>query len=378
MFLIMLVLGCNPTTKVAEPSSEGRFIVDDDGDGFLSGEDCDDGNAAVNPLAEELCDGIDNNCSGQVDEGVLIVFYADSDEDGYGNPNIETQACSVPDGYVSANTDCDDTLASVYLDAEEICDELDNDCDEDIDEGVGQEFFADNDGDGFGNDQEIVLGCEPTFGRVQAGGDCNDSDPLITPIATEVCDGVDNNCDGDVDENVQQIFYRDFDEDSFGDSNETVQACDNVEGYVDNDRDCDDLESFVHPFMVELCDGFDNDCDGDVDELDAEDVVEYYTDSDGDGFGANEAAQYACELPSGAALMSGDCNDGNALVHPSMVEICDGEDNDCDGGTDDDSSIDIQTWYLDFDQDGDGNSEDSILSCEAPQGYVENDLDCDD
>jgi hypothetical protein len=112
MLLMLLSIACTTTDKVTEPSSEGRFVVDNDGDGFLSDEDCADDNAQINPLAEEICDGIDNNCSGQVDEEVLEIFFADSDQDGYGNPDIETQACSVPSGYVVSGTDCDDTLAA--------------------------------------------------------------------------------------------------------------------------------------------------------------------------------------------------------------------------------------------------------------------------
>ena len=91
MFATLLILACNTNNDADDPYKEGRLVVDDDGDGFLSDEDCDDNNAQINPSVEEICDGIDNNCSGQVDEGVLDVFYADSDEDGYGNPNIETQ-----------------------------------------------------------------------------------------------------------------------------------------------------------------------------------------------------------------------------------------------------------------------------------------------
>ena len=101
MFATLLILACNTTNDADDPYKEGRLVVDDDGDGFLSDEDCDDNNAQINPSVEEICDGIDNNCSGQVDEGVLDIFYADSDEDGYGNPNIE-QSGELPDGYVSS------------------------------------------------------------------------------------------------------------------------------------------------------------------------------------------------------------------------------------------------------------------------------------
>ena len=75
--------------------------------------------------------------------------------------------------------------------------------------------------------------------------------------------------------------------------------------------------------MVEICDEFDNDCDGVTDENDAIDVVEYYTDNDGDGVGAIENPQVACMIPSTAVLTTGDCDDNNDMVHPFMIEICD-------------------------------------------------------
>ena len=81
--IVFGLLACNEATK--EDSSEGGTIsVDNDNDGFALGEDCDDNNANVNPSADELCDGVDNNCDGSVDENVATVFYADSDDDGYG------------------------------------------------------------------------------------------------------------------------------------------------------------------------------------------------------------------------------------------------------------------------------------------------------
>ena len=86
------IIGCNSTTKIEEDTSTVQGPSDADGDGFFSDEDCDDADMQINPGAEEICDGIDNNCNGDTDEGVLVEFYADSDDDGYGNPSITMEA----------------------------------------------------------------------------------------------------------------------------------------------------------------------------------------------------------------------------------------------------------------------------------------------
>lgn len=76
--------------------------------------DCDDGDAAINPGATEVCDTLDNNCDGQIDEGLTTAFYPDADADSYGDPANSTQACTQPSGYVTDNTDCDDNDAAEH------------------------------------------------------------------------------------------------------------------------------------------------------------------------------------------------------------------------------------------------------------------------
>ena len=123
--------------------------------------------------ASEVCDGEDNDCDGSVDEGLTSIWYLDDDGDGFGELDVEEVACDAPSGFVDNGSDCDDSDADINPDALEICDGLDNDCDEEIDEGL------DADLDGYS-------GC---------GDDCDDSDPRINPGAPEVCfDGIDNNC----------------------------------------------------------------------------------------------------------------------------------------------------------------------------------------
>jgi len=104
--------------------------VDFDSDGFTRVDgDCNDNNSSVNPNAQEICDDVDNNCDGQIDEGLKTTFYEDADGDGYGNPHATIRACSQPSGYVTNNTDCDDTNAAVNPGATEIKKNgIDDDC----------------------------------------------------------------------------------------------------------------------------------------------------------------------------------------------------------------------------------------------------------
>ncbi|HRF77989.1 MAG TPA: MopE-related protein [Chitinophagales bacterium] len=111
-------------------------FADADGDGYASNVDCNDADAAINPGATEICDGIDNNCDGNIDEAGGATWYADADGDTYGDAASTTVSCDVPVGYVADNTDCNDGDAAINPAATEVCDGVDNNCDGNIDEGI--------------------------------------------------------------------------------------------------------------------------------------------------------------------------------------------------------------------------------------------------
>ncbi|MFT5679274.1 MAG: hypothetical protein ACI8RZ_000178 [Myxococcota bacterium] len=214
-------------------------------------------------------------------------------------------------------------------------------------------------------------------------GDCNDSDPMLHPDALELCDAVDNNCNGIVDEDGWEdapVWYADTDGDDHGDINQSVSACGQPEGYVSDTLDCDDSDSTVYTGADEVCDGVDNDCDGNIDEGTATDILTWHKDSDGDGYGTPFDTVVACEAPSGYVANGEDCDDFDVSVAPDQPEVCDGLDNDCDGLFDDEDGYitDAPTWYLDDDTDGFGISGTTLIACDAPIGYADNTDDCDD
>ncbi|MFY8077657.1 MAG: putative metal-binding motif-containing protein, partial [Flavobacteriales bacterium] len=143
------------------PCTPSTWYADADGDGYgnvsstlsyctqpygyvANSTDCDDAVASVNPGATEICNSIDDDCDSSIDEGIpLITYYNDADGDGFG-AGLGTVTCSVLAApYVTNNTDCDDTNASVNTAATELCtNAIDDDCDTVINEGCGSETAA--------------------------------------------------------------------------------------------------------------------------------------------------------------------------------------------------------------------------------------------
>ena len=224
--------------------------LDLDGDGFTTSDDCDDSDPLINPNAAEVCDAanVDENCDGLADaadaEGATT-WFADGDLDGFGLDSDTLTACDQPDGYTMLGGDCNDgdTAFNPGADESDCSDPTDYNCD-------GSAGSDDNDGDGFS-------ACE----------ECNDADAQSFPGAEELCDGLDNDCDGLVDNDATDatIYWNDGDGDGYG-AGAPFADCSSSSGWVTNGGDCDDIDAATNPSAIEIPDGVDNNCNGQVDE----------------------------------------------------------------------------------------------------------------
>ena len=433
--LLMLAFACNSGSTSAKDSSPAA--LDEDGDGYAADVDCDDTSSAIYPGAPERCDnGRDNDCDGLILEPSSVdalTWYIDADQDGIGSSDFVEKACVQPAGWVDVDGDCDDADPLTYPGAAFL---------EPAPFGGDPYCMRDNDGDGYGDS-------DPSAG-IRSGSDCDDTDPEVHPDATEVCDGIDTNCDGewrtyeeldgdgdrfvpcernaeipwrgegsiagggdcddaepsafpgnpetcadDFDNNCDgfineadaydaPLWYRDADQDGFGRSDLSVVECDPGDGWVLTSGDCNDLRADVSPVASEVCDDEDEDedCSGDADGSDALGKLDWYLDSDGDGWVNYEVMVQACNAPSGYLAYTTadavDCDDTDAAVSPDQDEVCNDIDDNCDGDIDEDDAIDAVEWYRDADGDGYGDVDLSKDACAEPSGYVDNADDCDD
>lgn len=163
-----------------EGGSGGGGTRDEDRDGVAVRQDCDDTDPEVNPeILTDGCDGKDNDCDGAVDEDPDRNWFHDRDGDGFGGELAEV-GCAQPAGTSAWEGDCDDERPEVYPGAEEHCDQVDEDCDGQVDDGIPAPawWYADADGDGAGDPATGVETCEPAPGMVANGEDCDDTNPL--------------------------------------------------------------------------------------------------------------------------------------------------------------------------------------------------------
>lgn len=320
--------GTEPTSHTSEPPTDAVESCDD-------GLDNDDDGAS---------DCLDDDC---VAPGCAELCPCDGDLDGYATSAL-------------GGSDCDDAVATVHPDATEFCDAIDNDCDALIDDDDSDTVdnivvWFDGDGDGYGTEDQPLRVCALGPNQSSQIGDCADDNPLVFPDQAEVCvNGVDDDCDGFVndedswiDETSLATWYLDADLDGVGAPEDPVTACDWPDTHhAPGDDDCDPNDPLVGA------------------------PSDWWLDADGDGFGTGALfGTVQCESPGLGWVQElgvADCDDGNAEIHPSRVDVCgDGVDEDCDGAVDDCTCTDLTVALLPGDPWGDLNN---VITNQADYG----------
>jgi len=328
------VPGSAPCEECDESSDTCGSCEDADGDGVTSaacgGTDCDDTDDGVYPGNTEVCDpeGVDEDCD------PATFGFRDADGDGF----ADDECCNGD----RCGDDCNDSVAVVHPGEAESCDTFDNDCDGMVDELVLETFHADEDGDGFGDpDGETQLACAVPPGFSAVDTDCDDDAASVNPAADEECNGVDDDCDGVDDNRPGGCTCETGDMESCGTDEGVCEA--GIRTCVDGIWSaCDDERG-----GAESCDGLDNDCDGETDEMLR---VPCYLDVDNDGYAELDAARtmqcrdldrasrgfcpvdFTERAPEDEDI---DCDDDVFEVSPDATEVCNDVDDDCNGTVDD-------------------------------------------
>ena len=270
-----------------------------------------------------------------------IVYYADLDEDGFGNADSSVQSCSPLAEYVINSSDCNDLDIEVHPGAIEVCNNIDDNCSGATDEGIPAiTYFQDFDMDGYGNFLSDTTSCFHPIGYIFDSTDCNDTDSTINPLGIEVCNSLDDNCNGTTDEDFAfTTYYLDADSDSFGNTLvDSISCLLSIDGYVSNNIDCVDSNSAIFPGASEVCNTFDDNCNFIIDE--GLPIFQFYADMDGDSFGNPFIDTITClDMLYGFVPDSSDCDDENAFVHPGATEFINGIDDNCNDLVDETTAI---------------------------------------
>ncbi len=388
-----------------DANCDGASDYDQDGDGFDSadygGDDCDDLDAAINPAAADtVYDGVDADCAGDsdydadrdghdsdlyggddcddfeptVNPGVAETWYDGIDQDCSGTSDYD-QDGDGHDALPYGGDDCDDTDATAFPGASDVWyDGVDSDCagdsdfDQDVDghdasayggddcldtdatafPGAADAWYDGVDSDCAGNSDYDADG-DGYDASDYGGTDCDDGDATVHPGAAEVCDGLDNDCNGTADDGLTgSTWYRDADGDTYGDPSVTTAGCSAPAGYVADGTDCDDTVASTNPGAPELSyDHVDNDCNGYPDDMLAEDESSWTVLGTYASDGAGNALYETDDLDGDGdpeLIVCADAGNTSSRTDPGIVAFHDVD----NAGLD----VDLVDGYLDIHGDG--------------------------
>ncbi len=369
---------CDAKVAVAEGCNGKDDDCDGQTDEGVAGDDCASANELGKCEGKTTCDGTVLGCSAKT-PAAEACNGQDDDCDGSTDEALSGTACDVANAFGACKgvTTCDGVKAvcTAKTPAEEVCNGADDDCDGASDEGYPDTDLdlsadcidADDDGDG-----------------TPDSADCAPLDLAVHPAATEACNGKDDDCDGVKDEVGAlgcQPHYQDVDGDAIGNAAAAACLCSPGGGFtVLVGGDCNDLDKEVSPKSPELCNGKDDDCDDATDEADAGGCKAHFQDLDNDTYGDSSVTACLCAASKGfGATKGGDCHDKDDAIHPGATEGCNFKDDDCDGATDEPGAFGCVDHYGDADKDGYGKFGNASCQCSPTDKHPVSLVgDCDD